>query len=48
MKNFSSSLEQMQQREKLRFNESMKNSSNSLEQMRQREKYRLQQGKQRL
>ncbi|MFQ6646904.1 hypothetical protein Gotur_019460, partial [Gossypium turneri] len=35
MKNSNSSLEQMQQREKLRFNESMKNSSSSLEQIRQ-------------
>ncbi|MFQ6622369.1 hypothetical protein Gotur_002372 [Gossypium turneri] len=46
MKNSSYNLKQMQQREKLRFNESMKNSSCSLKQMRQREKRRLQRGKQ--
>ncbi|MFQ6651431.1 hypothetical protein Gotur_023766 [Gossypium turneri] len=42
MKNSSYNLKQMQQREKLRFNESMKNSSSSLKQMRQRKKQRRQ------
>ncbi|MFQ6637404.1 hypothetical protein Gotur_013388 [Gossypium turneri] len=41
MKNSNYNLKQMQQREKLRFNESMSNCSSSLKKMRQREKQRL-------